>query len=135
FREAAESVKAHYPPLMVGRFQDGAELCPGHQPAPTQYAVLDNRALDRQHSLENLVSNQEICQVLPGSVQGEILQPFEIRKWTVGDTLLDPCRIALLFFRASRTATRLGLIVSRHQDRGRDSRRRLPPARIRTGAP
>src|ERR1035438_379604 len=69
FWEAAESVEAHHSPLMVCRFEDGAELCPGHQPASVQHSTLDNRTLNLEHSFENFVSNQKVRQILPRRVQ------------------------------------------------------------------
>src|ERR1700726_501211 len=99
---------------MVRRFKDGAELGPRHQPPSPEHPALDDRSLNLENSFENFVANQKVRQILSRRVKAEILQPLDVRKWTVGDALLHLYRIALLLPRARRTASMLGLIASRH---------------------
>jgi hypothetical protein len=70
--------------------------------------------MNRQNSLKNFVSNQEVRQILPGRVQTEVLQPLQICEWTGSNTLFHLHCVALLFAGTSRTTTMLGLIFSRH---------------------
>src|SRR5207245_9406540 len=99
---------------MVRRFEDGAELRPGHQPTSPKHSALDDRSLNVENSLENFVANQKFRQILSRRVKAEILQPLEVRKSTVGDASVHLFRIALLLLAASCLAMMGGLAFYLH---------------------